>query len=113
MEAVDYKLIDSNKEDYLVASAVNIFKALGDETRLRIMNALLEKPLTVNGIVSNTSVSQSCVSHQLKFLKKLRLVKSERRVKCIVYSLDDEHIIDLIAITYIHVKEEIDDNDWK
>ena len=132
MEAIDYRLINNklldnklldnklldnklldNKKDFLIDSSVNIFKALGDETRLRIMNALLEKPLTVTGIVANTNVSQSCVSHQLKFLKQLRLVKSERKGKYIVYSLDDEHIIDIITVTYEHVKEEIDDHEWK
>ena len=99
------------EKNVIIDSSVSIFKALGDETRLQILNALLNGALTVSEITNRTMVSQSCVSHQLKLLKELRIVKSERRGKCILYSLDDQHIIDIITITYAHVEERAGEND--
>ena len=92
-------------ENKVIYDAANIFNALGDETRLQIMHSIMDEPKTVTEIVSNTNVSQSCVSHQLKFLKELRLVKSERNGRCIYYSFNDDHIIDIITKAFEHVKE--------
>ena len=92
-----------NKQVILAASS--IFKALGDETRLQIMSVIKESPKTVSEITSNTNVSQSCVSHQLNFLKELRLVKGERKGRCIYYSFDDDHIKEIIEKAFLHVVE--------
>ncbi len=89
----------------VIFDASSIFKALGDETRLQIMSVIKESPKTVSEITKNTRVSQSCVSHQLTFLKELRLVKSERKGRCIYYSFDDDHIKGIIEQAFAHVIE--------
>lgn len=95
-----------NIDEKVILDSVSIFKALGDETRLQIMSTIFINPKTVSEIIKATNVSQSCVSHQLKFLKELRLVKSERKGKCIFYSFEDDHIKSIISQTFDHVIEE-------
>ena len=85
-----------------IQDSVIIFKALADATRLHIIDAVLEEPKTVSDIVNITNVSQSCVSHQLKYLKETKIVKSERKGKCVYYSLIDENIIKIVTQTFLH-----------
>lgn len=87
--------------------SVMIFKALADETRMIIVDTLFSGEKTVSQIIQYTKVSQSCVSHQLHFLKTLNIVKSERRGKCVYYSLADEHIKYLIEQTFLHAEEDL------
>ncbi|MCP3029297.1 helix-turn-helix transcriptional regulator [Halobacillus sp. A5] len=72
------------------------FKALSDHTRVRILNLLFEKEYSVNEIAESLNLRQSTVSHQLRFLKNLRLVKYRREGTTIYYSHDDEHVINVL-----------------
>ncbi|USK40073.1 metalloregulator ArsR/SmtB family transcription factor [Cytobacillus firmus] len=72
------------------------FKALSDPTRLRILHLLFHGEYSVNEIAENLSLLQSTVSHQLRFLKNLRLVKFRREGTTLFYSHDDEHVISLL-----------------
>ncbi|MFD1019243.1 ArsR/SmtB family transcription factor [Thalassobacillus hwangdonensis] len=72
------------------------FKALSDPTRIRILNLLFEKEYPVTEIADRLELRQSTVSHQLRFLKNLRLVKSRREGTSIYYSHDDEHVINVL-----------------
>ena len=92
----------NNKIDNIVA----IFKALADETRIKIIDAILEEPKTVSEIVKITKESQSCISHQLKHLKEARIVTNERKGRCIYYSLADSHIKKIVIQTLLHANEE-------
>jgi len=85
-----------------IENSVNIFKALADETRLKIINAIIDEPKTVGQIVKMIEESQSGVSHHLKTLKENIIVKSERKGKCIYYSLADDHIKKIIMQTFLH-----------
>ncbi|MCG1010555.1 winged helix-turn-helix transcriptional regulator [Salinicoccus sp. ID82-1] len=69
------------------------FKALGDPTRIRILNLICEEEHSVNQIAETLDIGQSTVSHQLRFLKNLRLVKYRREGTSIYYSNDDEHVM--------------------
>ncbi|MBH0157161.1 MAG: ArsR/SmtB family transcription factor [Bacillota bacterium] len=80
------------------------FKALSDPTRLRILNLLLHGEQSVNEIADKLSLLQSTVSHQLRFLKNVRLVKSRREGTTIYYTTDDEHVIDLLKQSIDHAK---------
>ncbi|WP_318246954.1 metalloregulator ArsR/SmtB family transcription factor [Halobacillus litoralis] len=80
------------------------FKALADPTRIRILHLLCEKEMSVNQIAENLDLRQSTVSHQLRFLKNLRLVKYRRAGTTIFYSNDDEHVIDLLQQTINHAQ---------
>ncbi len=82
--------------------SVSIFKALADETRIKIIYTIIEEAKTVSQIVNEIDESQSCVSHQLKSLKEVKIVKSERKGKCVYYSLDDEHVKKIVCETFLH-----------
>ena len=85
---------------------VDIFRALADPTRLRLLVALAEEPLCVCDLAEVAGVSESGVSHQLRMLRDLRLVAWERDGKRAVYRLADDHVRDLLAIGLAHAGEE-------
>ncbi|GAE94618.1 transcriptional regulator [Gracilibacillus boraciitolerans JCM 21714] len=78
------------------------FKALSDPTRIRILHLLFEEELSVNKIAETLDLNQSNVSHQLRFLKNLRLVKYRRDGKTIYYSQDDEHVMKILQQSIDH-----------
>lgn len=80
------------------------FKALSDPTRIRILNLLCTDEYSVNSIAENLNLSQSTVSHQLRFLKNLRLVKFRREGTTLYYSEDDEHVINLLKQAIEHAE---------
>jgi DNA-binding transcriptional ArsR family regulator len=84
-----------------IAGMAETFKVLGDQTRLKIVFALSKQELCVLDI----AMSESAVSHQLRLLKSLRLVKQRKEGKMVFYSLDDEHIEDLIRVASRHSEE--------
>jgi len=82
-----------------------IFKMLGDETRLKICLVLARQELCVSDIAGLVGMSESAVSHQLRILKAMRLVAYRREGKMTYYMLDDDHIEDLIRLGARHVAE--------
>ncbi|SDH47807.1 ArsR/SmtB family transcription factor [Alteribacillus bidgolensis] len=78
------------------------FKALSDPTRVRILYLLSQKECAVSQIAKELSLLQSTVSHQLSFLKKLRLVKFRREGTSIYYSLEDQHVVSLLNQSINH-----------
>lgn len=82
------------------------FKALADPTRVRILHLLAEKEHSVNDIAEHLSLAQSTVSHQLRFLKNLRLVKFRREGTTIFYSPDDQHVMDILKQTIKHAQHD-------
>jgi len=82
-----------------------LFKALSDPTRLRIVQALLLEELCVCDISEVVDVSISAISHQLRLLRNMRIVKFRKQGKQVYYSLDDEHITRLVKIALEHLKE--------
>ncbi|MEW6274013.1 MAG: metalloregulator ArsR/SmtB family transcription factor [Bacillota bacterium] len=98
--------ISNFKEKLLeVAGLSEIFKALGDETRTRILYLLAHRELCVCDLAQIMEMSLPAVSHHLRLLKALRLVKYRRRGKMVFYSLDDEHIVNLIREAQEHFAE--------
>ncbi len=79
------------------------FNALGDPTRVQIIYALSQKELCVCDLASLLCMSQSAVSHQLRLLRNLRLVRFRRQGKIVYYSIDDRHIVNLFAQGLEHV----------
>ncbi len=88
-----------------ITSMNEIFNVLGDPTRLRIVLALSHAELCVQDIAGLLNITESAISHQLRNLKTLRLVKQRRDGKMAYYSLDDEHIEDLIRVAARHISE--------
>lgn len=85
---------DLNDETLLVVSQT--FKALSDPTRIRILNLLCTAEHSVNELADRLDLGQSTVSHQLRFLKQMRLVKFRRAGTTLYYSKDDDHVINLL-----------------
>ncbi|MFT4400651.1 Zn(II)-responsive metalloregulatory transcriptional repressor CzrA [Bacillus sp. SW14] len=88
---------------FLVAQT---FKALSDPTRIRILHLLSQGEHAVNGIAEKLNLLQSTVSHQLRFLKNLRLVKSRREGTSIYYSPEDEHVLDVLQQMIHHTQHD-------
>jgi DNA-binding transcriptional ArsR family regulator len=79
------------------------FKALSDPTRIKIVNALSKEELCVCDLAAVLEMGQSAVSHQLRHLRNLRLVKFRKEGKVTYYSLDDTHILDLFNCCLEHI----------
>lgn len=88
------------------SQAADIFRALADPTRMRLLLALSDESLCVCDLAEIVGVSESGVSHQLRMLRDLRLVAWERDGKRAVYRLADDHVRDLLAIGVAHAGEE-------
>ncbi len=88
-------------EDFVQAS--ELFKVLGDATRLRILDVLSGGELRVQEIASRLGMTQSAISHQLHTLKAHRVVKSRREGKWIYYSVDDAHVKELFEQGMEHI----------
>jgi len=84
----------------------DIFRALADPTRVRMLLALSREPLCVCDLSEVAGVSESAVSHQLRMLRDLRLVTWERDGKRAVYRLADDHVRDLLVLGLAHAEEE-------
>lgn len=93
---------DLDEETLFIVSQT--FKALGDPTRIRILHLLYQKECSVNEIAKILDLGQSTVSHQLRFLKNLRLVKNRRAGTTMFYSHDDEHVIQILEQTIAHAQ---------
>jgi ArsR family transcriptional regulator, lead/cadmium/zinc/bismuth-responsive transcriptional repressor len=88
-----------------VAELAETFRTLGDPTRVRILDALSHGELCVCDLAAVVHMSESAVSHQLRLLRNLRLVKSRREGRMMFYALDDRHIITLFRQGLRHVQE--------
>jgi len=83
----------------------DFFKVLGDSTRVKILFALFSSEICVQCLAELINMNQSAVSHQLRVLKQARLVKSRKEGKFIFYSLDDEHVCQIITLSMSHMSE--------
>ena len=88
-----------------IESMAMTYKALGDPTRLKIVMALKNQEMCVCDLAAFSGLSESAVSHQLRRLRDLFLVKKRREGQILYYSLDDSHVLDLIEIGLVHVQE--------
>lgn len=96
------ELLPSDKDIFALAET---FKALADPTRNRIIFALSKKELCVHDLASLLDMSLSAISHQLRILRNMKLVKFHKQGKMVYYSLDDKHIENLFNQGLEHVQE--------
>jgi len=82
----------------------DLFSALSDPTRLRIISVLLEGEMNVGEIASQLEMTESAVSHQLRGLRQMRLVCSRKNGRQVFYSLDDDHVAKLYRMGLDHVE---------
>lgn len=87
----------------LIEKLGEVFKVFGDPTRIKILFALKDNELCVGDLADLLDMTQSSVSHQLRTLRDAKLVKGRRKGKFVMYSLDDDHVHDIIQIALDHV----------
>jgi ArsR family transcriptional regulator len=88
-----------------VLALAETFKVLGDATRVRILDAVSHAELCVGDIAGLLGLSESAVSHQLRLLRGMRLVRARRAAQMIFYTLDDQHVVRLFEQGLEHVEE--------
>jgi ArsR family transcriptional regulator, lead/cadmium/zinc/bismuth-responsive transcriptional repressor len=89
-----------------VTNLAETFRVLGDPTRVRILDALSTGELCVCDIATLVGISESAVSHQLRLLRGMRLVRPRRAGRLVFYTIDDQHIIELFRQALTHVEEQ-------
>lgn len=91
--------------DEIIGDLSELFKVFGDPTRIKILYALFDSEMCVCDISELLEMTQSAISHQLRTLKKARLVKFRKEGKTVFYSLDDDHVRYIFDIGLRHIKE--------
>lgn len=92
--------------DEVLMETADFYRTLGDYTRIKIISALTVGELCVCDISSVLNMTKSAVSHQLRALREMNLIKSEKRGKEVWYSLADKHVEEVFAVSLEHVLEE-------
>ena len=93
------------EKDEMLLRVSEFYKCLSDYTRFKIVYALLDGELCVGDIEKIVEMSQTAVSYQLKILRQAHLVKYRRVGQNVYYSIDDEHVKDIVNLTITHIEE--------
>ena len=104
-EHVVEKVMEVMPEEEELQDLAEFFKVFGDATRLKILYVLMCSEMCVYDIAAALGMTQSAISHQLRFLKQLDLVKYRRDGKIIYYSLSDAHIVNILNQGLVHIEE--------
>jgi ArsR family transcriptional regulator, lead/cadmium/zinc/bismuth-responsive transcriptional repressor len=88
-----------------IRSVAETFRMLGDPTRVKILDTLGSGELCVNDLAAKVGISESGVSHQLRLLRTMRLVRVRREGRLAFYAVDDNHILELLKQARTHVQE--------
>jgi len=94
-------------EEEMLYDLAELFKVFGDSTRIKILWALDESEMCVCDIAFLLNMTQSAISHQLRVLKQAHLVKYRKDGKIVFYSLDDEHVRQILDQGLVHINEKI------
>jgi DNA-binding transcriptional ArsR family regulator len=90
-------------DELVAAQMADLFSALGDASRIRIIALLAEREMSVGDLAEQVGLSHSAVSHHLRHLRQMRLVRTRKEGRYVFYHLDDEHISDLFRCGLEHV----------
>ena len=93
-------------DEHLVTHLADLFSALSDPTRIRIISLLLEDELSVGAIAEQLSMSESAISHQLRGLRLQRIVQARKQGRQVFYCLDDDHVAELFRLSLQHMEHE-------
>ncbi len=107
-EKHNHQLLPTGKrgEKYIQPIA-DIFKVLGDPTRIKILSLLAQSELCVTCIAEALNMTHSAISHQLRLLRNANLVKFTKDGKEVIYSLDDTHVLILLEQALDHVNHKL------
>ena len=93
-------------DEHLASHLADLFSALSDPTRLRIIHLLLDDELSVGAIAEQLGTSESAVSHQLRGLRLGRIVRARKQGRQVFYCLEDEHVAELFRLGLKHMEHE-------
>ena len=106
-EEIIKKVHNNTPDEKILNKLTDIFKVIGDKTRIKILYALMQvNEMCVCDLSFVLKKTISAISHQLRILRQADLVKFRKDGKVVYYSLNDEHVKKLIEVGYIHVTEE-------
>jgi DNA-binding transcriptional ArsR family regulator len=91
--------------EHLAAHVAELFRAFSDSSRVRILSAIIDQEMNVSQLAELVDLTESAVSHHLRGLRQMRLVKFRRDGKEVFYSVDDPHVIALFQQGVRHVQE--------
>ncbi len=91
-------------DEHSAAHVAELFRAFSDTSRVRIMSVLVNSEMNVSSLANTVGISQSAVSHHLRGLRQMRLVRSRKEAKEVYYYVDDKHIIQLFQQGVRHVQ---------
>lgn len=92
-------------DEHTAAHVAELFRAFSDTSRVRILSVIIEQEMNTSQLAELVQISESAVSHHLRGLRQMRLVKARREGKEVYYSVDDPHIIALFQQGVRHIKE--------
>lgn len=88
------------------ARVAELFRALSDPSRVRIISALLEGEMNISALAEYVGISESAVSHQMRGLRQMRMVRARKAGRQVFYRLDDEHVAELFRKGLDHAQHE-------
>jgi ArsR family transcriptional regulator, lead/cadmium/zinc/bismuth-responsive transcriptional repressor len=97
-------MVSRDLDDAVAAQMAELFSALGDASRVRIIAILAQTEMSVGELAERVDLTQSATSHHLRHLRQMRLVRHRREGRRVYYQLDDEHINDLFRCGLEHVQ---------
>lgn len=104
-ESVVNQVLEAMPKEQQLMDLADFFKIFGDTTRIKILYVLSQSEMCVCDIANLLQMGQSAISHQLRVLKQMRLVKFKREGKTVFYSLADDHIETILAQGMEHISE--------
>lgn len=104
-EEVVNKVKETMPKEEMLYDLAEFFKVFGDSTRIKILWALEESEMCVCDIACLLNMTQSAISHQLRVLKQANLVKFRKEGKVVYYSLNDDHVKQILEQGLIHINE--------
>jgi DNA-binding transcriptional ArsR family regulator len=109
IDSVDHEKVERIKmtlpDQTVIVSLADFFKAIGDPTRLKIVIALMKEELCVCDLAALVNITVSGISHQLRILRGLKIVRNRKEGKMVYYSLADNHIENLVSQAQEHILE--------
>ena len=93
-------------DEHTAAHVAELFRAFSDTSRVRILSVIVEQEMNISALAELVGVTESAVSHHMRGLRQMRLVRSKRDGKEVFYYVDDPHIIALFQQGVRHIKEE-------
>lgn len=104
-ESLVHQIEDGMPSEEIIHDLADFYKVFGDVTRIKILSVLFQAELCVCDLAEVVGMTQSAVSHQLRVLKQMKLVKNRREGKTVFYSLADGHIQSILNQGMEHIME--------